>query len=87
MYASAFEKGHQPLNKYLLSGPNFKPVIAFKENSPYNKIHWPISKIKKVYSDSRGTRFLDVCYSLEGREKILARHPTEHFLHYSKCLS
>jgi hypothetical protein len=43
-----------------------KPVIAFKENSPYNKIHWPISEIKKVYSDLRGIRFLDVCYSLEG---------------------
>jgi hypothetical protein len=27
MDASAFEKGHQPLNKYLLSGPNIMPVI------------------------------------------------------------
>jgi hypothetical protein len=56
-----------------------KPVIAFKENSLYNKIHWPIGEIKKVYSDSRGTSFLDVCYSHEGREKVLARHPIQHF--------
>jgi hypothetical protein len=56
-----------------------KPAIALKENSLYNKIHWPIGEIKRVYSDSRGIRFLDVWYIQEGREKMLARHPIQHF--------
>jgi hypothetical protein len=56
-----------------------KPAIALKENSLYNKIHWPIGEIKKVYSDSRGIRFLDVWYIQEGKEKMFARHPIQHF--------
>jgi hypothetical protein len=76
IFAWQGQRGQLPKEGYAVL---IKPAIALKENSLYNKIHWPIGEIKRVYSDSRGIRFLDVWYIQEGKEKLLARHPIQHF--------
>jgi hypothetical protein len=58
-----------------------KPTTAFKENSLFSKLKWPVGEITEVYKDPKTNwiRFLDVTYTQDGKEKFFTKHPVQHF--------
>jgi hypothetical protein len=58
-----------------------KPTTAFKENSLFAKLKWPVGEITEVYKDPKTNwiRFLEVKYTQDCKEKFFTKHPVQHF--------